>query len=170
MAKPNPHRLNREQMHAIIDQGESVMLPNGRIVVRKEDLPGEAEIALMTRDPARAAVAEQSLREQIATLQRSLDTTAEAREDEAEAPEEAPAGPDPKEADARARTEAEARAKQRAELLSGGHPPADRPLVPPEAAAEAAKPGSAPAPARSGTGVPESPFPAPEDKGKGKGK
>jgi hypothetical protein len=73
MPPTNPHRLTREQAHAIIDRKEAVILPNGRIVDRKADLPGEAEIALMTGDTSRLDDAKGELREQIAEMQRRLD-------------------------------------------------------------------------------------------------
>lgn len=87
MVPSNPHQLTREQMHAIIERGESVLLPNGTIVTRKADLPGEAELSLLLKDEQRAASAKQELRQQIAELQRKLGTMDNAEADVAKARE-----------------------------------------------------------------------------------
>lgn len=42
---PQAHTRNRQDMEKLIDDGSSVMLPDGRIITRKDDLPDEAALA-----------------------------------------------------------------------------------------------------------------------------
>jgi hypothetical protein len=120
MPPPNPHRLSRDQMHAIIDAGESVMLPDGRIISQKAALPGEGEVALMTGDTARAAAAEDDLEVRIATDKAHLDVLRQRRQDQEKAAAAAPRAHAPAPADEAAR-DAERQA------LLAGNPPAPPP-------------------------------------------
>jgi hypothetical protein len=143
MSKPNPHRLTREQMNRKIDDGESVMLPDGRIIDRKADLPGDADLALMAGDTAAAAIAEDDLEERIAQDRARLDVLKKRRQDQ-EAAAAAPA-PTPAPDDDERR-----RAEERAALLgTPAHAPA-HPAAPTHAAAPARPedPGTSPGKAK----------------------
>lgn len=143
-AAKKPQILTREQMHQVIERGESVMMPDGRICSSKDQLPSEGEIALATGDTERQEAAVDDLRRQIeklqdslAELQRpaqlgptkpsSLQTVADDDDDDDD-DEEAQASKGPAKADTAAAAAAEEaeKARERQALLTGGpvQPPA----------------------------------------------
>jgi hypothetical protein len=64
--------LSRGEMEAVLKEGGSVLLPGGNLIVRLVDLPPEAELARLARDPVREAQAVSSLQAQMASIQEQL--------------------------------------------------------------------------------------------------
>lgn len=172
METKKPQLLSREEMHAILDRGESIMMPNGRICREKHELPSEGEMALRAGDEERQAAAVEDLQDKIEKLQASL---AQLQSSQAPGPQgptrtasteddQAPKGPvktgsgaadaaTEEAANARERQAAEQeaeKARERQALLTGGpaQPPAPTQEAKPESTQGSLLPGAPAGPAK----------------------